>query len=227
MKNKGHLLVIEGSDGSGKSTQAKLLLKYLKLQGIKHKYTDYPRYYTSFHGRFIGKLLKGDFGDIEKVSPYFISLAYAFDRLTSKNLLEKWLRDGNIVVANRYVTSSIAYQTIKLPKNKQKEFMDWLTELEYRIHKLPKEDAVIYLHVPSVIAQKLIEKRNKKKYLGNIKKDLNEANISYLKKVENMYNLLSSQNRWIKIECAKNGIIKSKEEINKEIIKNLKNKHIL
>jgi dTMP kinase len=90
---KGKLIVIDGTDGSGKATQSQLLIEYLKAQGFKTKFIDFPRYYTSFHGGMVGRFLRGEFGRINEVNPYLASLTYALDRLTAKDELEDWLEE--------------------------------------------------------------------------------------------------------------------------------------
>lgn len=208
---RGRLIVIDGIDGSGKTTQAKLLVSFLKKKGYKTCYIDFPRYHTSFHGKVVARYLTGEFGQLDEVSPYLASLAYALDRLTAKPQLERWLRQGNIVVANRYTSANMAHQTARLPKDEREEFLRWLADMEYNVHKLPKEDIVIFLHVPPEIGQKLVDKKKKR--------DMHEANLSYLREVEKMYLELARKNKnWVKIECVEKSKLKSREEIHKMVV---------
>lgn len=231
MRSKARLIVIDGTDGSGKETQAKLLLKYLKDKGYKTKYIDFPRYYTSFHGKVVARYLTGEFGGLNEVSPYLSSLAYALDRLTAKPEMERWLRSGNIVVSNRYTSANMAHQTARLPKNKRKDFLDWLYKMEYSVHKLPKEDVVLFLHVPVEIGQQLVDKKRKSKraYAKGQKRDIHEASLDYLRETEKMYISLSKRFRhWVRIPCVdEKGKLKTREEIHKLVVEALKKEKIV
>lgn len=199
---KGKLVVIDGTDGSGKGTQTELILKYLDENKIKNKYIDFPRYYTSFHGRMVGRYLSGEFGSLESSSPYLTSLFYAMDRLTARDEIVDWLEEGNTVIANRYTTSSMAFQTARIEKSKREEFLKWLYEMEYKEHKLPKEDLVLFLYVPVEISQKLIEQKTSREYAKGQKKDINEANVAYQKEVLKLYLELAEKNpHWVVIKC--------------------------
>src|SRR5260221_12520818 len=109
----GKLLVLEGSDGSGKGTQLQLLTDHFKLHHIPHETLDFPQYYKTFFGRWIGRFLKGEFGTIEDLPPYLLMFPYAADRWQAKEDLDHWLHEGKIVVSNRN-TESNAYQAAKL-----------------------------------------------------------------------------------------------------------------
>jgi dTMP kinase len=199
---KGKLIVIDGTDGSGKGTQTEMLLKYLDANKIKNKYIDFPRYYTSFHGQMVGRYLSGEFGSLESSSPYLTSLFYAMDRLTARDEIVDWLEEGNTVVANRYTTSSMAFQTARIDKSKREEFLKWLYDMEYKEHKLPKEDIVLFLYVPVEISQKLIEQKSKRDYTKGQKKDINEANVKYQKEVLSLYlDLAKKHPHWEVIKC--------------------------
>ena len=116
----------------------------------------------------------------------------------------------------------------KIKKGKEREeFVSWLEELEYRIHRMPKEDLLLYLDVPPRIGQKLVGKKGKRGYVGN-KKDIHEANLSYLEEVEKVYlSLIKKKKNWVLINCCENGKIFSKEKIHEEILKVLKEKKII
>jgi len=218
-RSHGKLIVIDGTDGSGKATQAKLLIKYLKKRDLRFKYIDFPRYYSSFHGGVVGRYLKGEFGGLSKVNPYLVSLTYALDRLTAKEELENWLRGGNIVVANRYTSSNMAHQTARVKAKEREKFLRWLAEMEYKVHRLPKEDLVIFLHVPVEIGQKLVDKKGKRGYVGGSRRDIQEKSLEHLKKAEKMYLYLTKKfNHWVKIECLdKQGKLYSLQRIHQKI----------
>jgi dTMP kinase len=223
-KRKGKLIVIDGGDGSGKTTQAQILVDYFKKQNVPVKYYDFPRYYSSFHGRLVGRFLAGEFGQLDQISPYLASLAYALDRASVKEEMDEWLAKGGVIICNRYVTSSMAHQAARLPEEKRKEFINWLDELEYRQHKMPRPDLVIYLYVPWQIGLQLTAKKADKR--GYVKgADLAEKDIKHRQEAEKMYLYLAkTQKNWIKIDCVKNRKILPVGEIHEKIKKIIMNK---
>jgi len=229
LEKKGRLVVIDGEDGSGKTTQAKLLLEYLKKLKFSTKYLDFPQYQHSFHGKTVAKFLRGEFGTIQQVSPYLISLAYALDRVSAKNEMNLFLKKGGIIISNRYVTSNLAHQSSKFKKEKlREEFLKWLYELEYKVHKMPKEDIVIYLYVPWYIAMKLSHKKKERKYLLDKKKDIHESDPEHRLMTEQMYLYLSHKYKhWVKIDCTIDGKLLSPLLIHKKVIEVLKEKKII
>jgi len=228
-RKKGKLIVIDGADGSGKQTQAALLVDYLKKEKYKVKYFDFPRYYSSFHGEIIGRFLAGEFGKMNQISPYLISLAYALDRASAKEEMEERLEKDGIIICNRYTTSNMAHQTARLPQNQRKKFLDWLDELEYRVHRIPRENLVIYLYVPWEIGYQLTSQKGKRGYTKGKKLDIAEADIKHRKKAEQMYLYLAKKfNHWVGINCIDNkGNLKTREKIHQEILKILKAKNII
>ncbi|MBI5127108.1 nucleoside 2-deoxyribosyltransferase [Candidatus Roizmanbacteria bacterium] len=226
VKNRrGKLIVIDGGNGSGKTTQAKLLIEYLKNKNVTAKYIDFPQYYTSFHGKTVAKFLRGEFGNIDEVSPYLASLSFALDRATVKKEMDDFLSRGGLIVSNRYVSSNLAHQGAKFESDKdKKEFIEWLSELEYKIHKMPKENIVIYLYVPWKIGIKLTEKKSDQKYLqGN--KDIEEKDLKNRIESEKMYLRFASENKhWVKIDCVENGKILAPDIINRKILDILRKK---
>ena len=219
---KGKLLVIEGNDGSGKATQVKLLHDYLASIKVPVKIIDFPRYNESFYGKFIARFLQGEFGKLEQINPYLISIVYAEDREEAKEEIEEWLNKGIIVIANRYVPSNLAHQSGRLPKEKRDAFVQWDLELEYKINKLPREDCTIYLHVPYLVSQKLLAVKPKRK-------DMVEKNSTYLRNSEEAYTTLAKQfSHWETIECVGiDGKMKSIDAIHSDIKKLLAKKGIV
>jgi dTMP kinase len=223
---KGKLIVIDGGDGSGKTTQSEMLVTYFQKHQISVKAFDFPRYYSSFHGNLAGRFLAGEFGD---ASPYLASLAYALDRASAKEEMDSWLARGGMIVSNRYATSNMAHQGARLPEEKRKEFLAWIDELEYKVHKIPREDLVIYLHVPWQVGLELSKKKGERGYLGKHGKDILETDMNHRSQSEQMYLWLSKERtNWIVIECIdENGMMLTKEEIHKKIVELLKQKNIL
>ncbi|MCF7834001.1 MAG: dTMP kinase [Candidatus Pacebacteria bacterium] len=226
---KGKLIVFDGTDGSGKSTQVNILFKRLKKEGHKVKIVDFPEYYSNFFGSFIGHCLSEQYYNFIKVHPKIASVLYAADRFESKEKLEKWLKEGYIVLANRYVSANQIHQggKIKNPK-KRAEFMKWLAEMEYKVFKIPKPDMVFYLSIPVETSLRLIQKRNeksKRNYLGN-KKDLHEADAVFLKNSRASAIWLSKfEKNWIRIDCADKNEILPPEKIHEMIFVKIKIKN--
>lgn len=225
-RKKGKLVVIDGVDGSGKATQAQRLIMYLKKKKIDNKYISFPRYYTSFYGKHVGRFLTGEFGGNNEVSPYLSSLVFALDRLNARDEIVAWLSEGNIVVADRYVSASLAHQSSKMPEKKRKDFIDWLYAMEYKEHKLPKEDVVVYLYMPVKLAQKLISKKAKRNYTKG--KDKAEADIKHQQKSVEMYKFFCKKfKHWEMIDCLEKGRLLTIEEIHQKILKLLMKRKII
>jgi len=217
-KEKGRLVVIEGTDGSGKATQLRLLLDYLNKKQINHTSFDFPQYGKTFFGDFAGRFLNGEFGHFSRINPYLASFPYAADRWQVKDQLWKAINDNKLVICNRY-TPSVIYQAAKVKPTQRKIFLNWVETLEYEIFGIPKPDLIIFLYVPLIFAQILITKKNKRNYLSGKLKDQYEENLNYLQKVEDMYlTMVKNNNSWLKIDCVKDGKILPPEVIHQKII---------
>lgn len=225
---KGKLVVIEGSDGSGKGTQLTLLVDYFKAHHLPHATLDFPQYYKTFFGKWIGRFLKGEFGRIEDLPPYLLMFPYAADRWQAKKDIERWLSEGKIVVSNRY-TGSNAYQAAKVAIKERERFINWSFDMEYNAFGIPKEDLVIFLYVPFAVSQKLLEQKDARKYMGNQKKkDIHESNVILLQEVERVYlDFCKRFGHWVKIDCVQNGMLLAKEEIHTKILAVLRNKNCI
>jgi dTMP kinase len=220
---KGKLIVIDGADGSGKATQAKLLMEYLKSKKLDVEMLDYPRY-----GRpsayFVEQYLNGKYGTVNEVSPRLASLFYSLDRFDSKKDIIDSLKQGKIVISNRYVSANAGHQGGKIKDLKQRnEFLDWLNNLEYETCGLPRPDIKIYLHVPYDIGQKLVDKKVQREYLGQKKRDIHEDDLDHLKNTEKAYIYLTKkESGWITIDCIENSKLLSIEKIHKKIVEKIK-----
>ncbi len=218
-KKQGRLIVIDGIDGSGKTTQIELLKQYLASQGLalQVEVINFPRYEDNEYGKLIKRYLEGEFGD---VSPYLISLAFAGDRFLARPLIEEWLREGKIVIANRYVSSSKAHLSTNLPEEKRKEFMEWIDRLEYQINGMPKPDLNILLNVDPKIGQKNALSKNLP--------DIHEKSIQHEEKAAKIYlDLSRTEGNWVVVNCMIGDKMRPKEDIQKDItvILNLTNEH--
>ncbi len=215
----GKLIVLEGADGSGKGTQFKLLTEYLSAHAIPFETMDFPRYGKSFFGDLAGRMLAGDFGKSGTIAPELGVLPFACDRWLLKDELIKWLKEGKIVVSNRYTASSAVYHAAKLPKDKQYAFIDWVYKLEQEVIGLPSEDIALYFHVPVSVSQVLIEKKGVRAYLGDMKKDIYEADGAVQASVEALYlDLAVNRNSWKTIECVRDGLMRSPDEIHNDVL---------
>jgi len=224
---KGKFIVIDGTDGSGKATQTKLLVKKLKKEGYKVKTIDFPRYYNNFFGKLIGECLAEKYGDFLSVDPHIASVLYAADRWESSKKIKEWLKEGNIVIADRYASSNQIHQGAKINESKKRsEFLKWLEKMEFKTFGIPKPDLIIYLYVPVEITLKLLKKKTaskRKRYMEG-KGDLAENNPQHLNDSQNSAAILVEKyNNWHKIDCIKGGKLMSINEVNNLIWKKVNN----
>ncbi|MFA6005018.1 MAG: hypothetical protein WC775_00850 [Patescibacteria group bacterium] len=228
-RNIGKLIVIDGGDGSGKATQTELLAKYLDNQKVVHRVYDFPQYYSSFHGAIVGRLLSGEFGTLNTISPYLASLAYALDRASVKTEMRDFLKKGGVIISNRYATSNMGHQAGRIPNPLERQkFLKWVYELEYKIHKIPVEDIVIYLYVPWQIGLELTKQKSARSYTKGMKLDIHESDIQFRINSEEMFlSLCKTKKHWVKIDCIKNGKMLSKEDIHQKILLTLREKHLI
>lgn len=228
-RNTGKLIVIDGGDGSGKATQTDLLAQYLSKIQTKHRIYDFPQYYSSFHGATIGRLLSGEFGTLSTISPYLASLAYALDRASVKNEMRDFLKKGGTIICNRYATSNMGHQAGRIPNPLERQkFLKWLYELEYKIHKIPREDIVVYLYVPWQIGLELTKKKDDRGYMKGKKLDINEKDVQFRINSEEMFlSLCKIRRNWVKINCVKGGKLLTKEDIHAQIVALLKEKKLI
>ena len=130
-------VVIEGLDGSGKSTQVKNMLNYLEVNNIKYKYLHFPRTESPVYGELVSMFLRGDLGELNSVNPYLVALIYAGDRDNAKNEILEWLKNDYLVLVDRYVYSNIAFQCAKVQQEtKQHELASWILKTEYDFYKI-------------------------------------------------------------------------------------------
>src|SRR4051812_6009993 len=190
---KGKFIVIEGTDGSGKTTQTELLIKRLLQKGKKVETTDFPQY-DNFSGAFVAKYLRGEYGTADEVGPYRGSIFYAVDRYDKSFDIKKWLSEGSTILTNRYVSANMGHQTGKIKGKKQRDtFLEWLNHLEYKLFNIPKPDLTILLFVPPEIGQKLVDKKAARSYTQGKKRDIHEADLDHLKKASEAYKYVAKK----------------------------------
>ena len=215
----GKIIVIEGTDCSGKETQSRLLEERLNSSGKKCIRFSFPMYDTPtgkiVGGAYLGKPEIGESLFPEgavNVDPHVVSLYYAADRKYNMKEIEKYLEDGYYVILDRYVTSNLAHQGSKIKdKDERFEMYQWLDKLEYWLLKLPKPDKTIFLHVPYEYS---LELRKNRELI-----DEHEKSPEHLKNAEEAYIELSELYNWDRIECIKDNKLRTIEDINEEIIK--------
>ena len=228
---KGKLIAFDGLDGSGKATQANLLVKYLQEQGFDAAIIDFPQYGTKSAG-LVENYLNGKYGGPEDVNPYLASIFYACDRYDSSFLIKKWLRDGKIVVSDRYVGSNIGHQGGKIKEKQERvKFIKWLYNLEYQIFGIPKPNVTFILKTSPKISWKMTGEQNDEKkkekrrfYLGEKIRDIHEDDLSHLKPAFLSY-LEASQEfpqDFKVIECLENDELLAPEIIHQKILKHIK-----
>lgn len=210
------LIVLEGLDGSGKSTQFEKLTEYLKGKGVKLKAISFPDY-NDPSSTLVQMYLNGEIaGSAEAVNAYAASSFYAADRYVSyKKYWEKDHTEGSLILAARYVTSNCIYQMTKLPEEQWESYLEWLEDYEYEKLGLPKPTKVIFLDMPIEISQKLLSAR----YDGDeSKKDIHEKNIEFLYKCRSAALFTAKRQGWHIIECGRDGEPLSIEKIFGKII---------
>lgn len=216
---KGKLLVFEGIDGSGKTTQIKLLLNYLKQEKLSFRHYSFPRYGVPW-GKMVRRYLDGEFGDVGEVNAYLASVLYAGDRFAAASEIRKDLKTGKIVVCDRYVASNIAHQAAKMKsQDERSKFISWVEEFEYKQNKIPEEDLVVLLSMPAQVSQKLMKGKSK---------DIHESDGNYLAQVGKVYeSLTTKKENWERINCMNNGKLKKPDEIFQDVLEILEKRRIV
>lgn len=206
----GCLIAIEGIDGSGKTTQIDLLSAFFTQHNLAHEVISFPRYENNLYGKLIKRYLKGEFGSKKQTSPYLVALAYAGDRFLAKFLIESWIKEGKIVIANRYTSSNKAHMGANLEVQKQEEFMRWIDKLEFETNGIPKVNLTILLSVDAKLGQ-----QNVKNERGS---DIHEDNLKHLEEAAKIYLELSkAEQNWEVVDCMQGGKMKDKDIINQDI----------
>ena len=184
------LVVLEGLDGAGKSTQVKRLAEYLKSRFGSLEYIHFPRYDAPVYGELISNFLKGEFGAIDKVHPQLVALLFAEDRHGASPAIKRSLESGSVVLLDRYVYSNVAYQCAKMPSQEKAEYLrEWILNTEYGRFDLPRPDLNIFLDVPISFVESSLQANRKgddRSYLQG-RQDIHEASIAFQRDVREIY----------------------------------------
>ncbi|MBR4755729.1 MAG: thymidylate kinase [Bacteroidales bacterium] len=200
------LIVLEGLDGAGKSTQVRKLKAYLEGICPDLEYIHFPRYDAPVYGDLIGRFLRGEFGSNEMVHPQLVALLFAEDRHGAAPKMKETLSRGGMVLLDRYVNSNIAYQCAKLDDpSKSEELREWILNTEFGSFDLPRPDLNIFLDVPIGFVEGRLEagrKGSDREYLQG-GRDIHEANIEFQKRVRNIYFRQASLDPdFIRVDCS-------------------------
>jgi dTMP kinase len=214
MLNKGKFIVIDGTDGSGKTVQTKMLADRLMAAGFAVEMADFPQYEQKSAG-LVEEYLSGKYGPADEVGPYRASIFYACDRYDANFKIRKWLNEGKIVISNRYVTANMGHQGGKIHDALERQnYFDWLYKLEYELFGIPKPDLNIILHVPAEISQKLADTKAERGNFAGIVQDIHEVDLDHLKNAENVYTEIARNFPDFKlIECVSDRQILPREAI--------------
>ena len=207
----GKLIVIEGSDGSGKATQTRKLYERLRDLEVNVMRVSFPNY-ESESSALIKMYLRGDFGgDAKSVNPYAAATFYAVDRFASFGEWRKFYKKGGLVLSDRYVGSNMAYQAVKFRnKSEREEFLTWLDDLEYKRFQLPRPDMTIFLDMPPAISAILRRERGRE--------DIHEDDAEYMNKTYKVYKEIAQKFGWKVVSCADKNFARSTTDIHENIL---------
>jgi dTMP kinase len=200
------LFVIEGVDGAGKSTQIMLLRDFFTRKGYNCEYLHFPRTDAPFFGELIGRFLRGEFGTIGQVDPYLVAMLYAGDRKDASEMISGWLKEGKVVLLDRYTYSNIAYQCAKLNDTAAREkLMHWILNLEFDHFGIPRPDLNIFLDVPFAFTEKKLSAARTGEDRSYLKgsSDIHEESMDFQKTVRDMFLTVSgSDDRLAVVNCS-------------------------
>ena len=220
---KGKLIVIAGTDRSGKETQAENLVKRLKYEKYPVETISFPQ-----HGErsatLVDDYLNGVYGTAKEVGPYRASIFFACDRYAASFQIRKWLEQGKIIISDRYVSANIGHQAGKIENIKERnKYLDWLFDLEFNIFKIPRPDKNILLYVPPEIGKKFLKKKELREYIkNNDNEDIHEKDLTHLKDSASAYLYAADKYGWDKIDCAPNNKIRTVDDISQELWEKVK-----
>ena len=226
------LIVIEGLDGAGKSTQIGLLRDWFAERNLHCRYIHFPRTDSPWFGELIARFLRGEFGDIGSVDPYLVAMLYAGDRKDASAMIETWLEEKYFVILDRYTYSNIAYQCAKLhSKDEEKRLREWILKLEFEHFGIPRPDINIFLDVPFRFTEEKLKNNrhgeDRSYLMGSI--DIHESSLDFQRRVREVYIDVAAGDQSLQvINCynSENKMLKP-EDIFRLIMDKLKEKSIL
>jgi dTMP kinase len=199
---RGRLIVFEGIDGSGKGTQARLLMERLSEQGVPAAPIGFPQYDRSFFGKMVATYLNGEYG--EKVDPRLAAVLFAGDRFEAAGDIRRHLDEGRLAICDRYVDSNKAHQAARMPAEERSAFLEWVDELEYGVFGLPRPDLTLFLHIPPDLAYERIDRKPPRAHLKGETRDAHEADKAHLAAAGAVYLQLAAllgPNAGARIDC--------------------------
>ncbi len=213
---KAPFIVIDGTDGCGKGTQARKLVERLRAEGHQVELMDFPQYGNP-NAFFVEKYLRGEYGSLKEVGAKRASLFFALDRFDASKRIRELLENNTIIISNRYTSANKGHQTAQIQDpEERKAFLVWLNDLEYGLLEVPKPDLTILLHMPAEIGYNLVAKKDDRGYLDGKKRDILEADMDHLRAAEASYLELvagDKEENWTAIECTENSQLLSIDEI--------------
>ena len=212
----GRLIVFEGTDGSGKATQSRLLCEHLRRENIPYKNITFPRYGKP-SAAMVQEYLDGNLGRRPgDVNAYAASLMFSMDRYASyKQDWGAFYEAGGLVIADRYTTSNAVHQTSKLPPEKRDAFLDWLFDFEYHLLGLPEPTRVLYLDMPTEATEQMMRLREE---ATHTKADIHEKDEAYLRRCRENAAYVVARCGWTRIDCAKDGAPRLINDIHREVM---------
>lgn len=220
---QGTFIVIEGTDGSGKGTQFKLLKELLESEGHDVAVFDFPQY-ESPSSYFVKEYLNGKYGTAEEVGPYTGSLFFSLDRYEASHKIREALEHGKVVLANRFTGSNMAHQGTKFENTEQRRgYFIWLDNLEFEMLKIPRPSLSVVLRVPAEIAQELVDKKESRSYTDK-KRDIHEADLDHLKKSVQVYDDLCQlfPKDFERVDCVRSGELLSIDQVHKLLVEKVR-----
>jgi dTMP kinase len=215
-------IVLEGLDGAGKSTQVNRIRNYYENLHIQTQFIHFPRTENPYFGDMAARFLRGEFGNLNEVNPYLVAMIYAGDRKDAAFTIQQWLNSNQVVIADRYVYSNIAYQCAKFSLDEDKiRLKDWILDFEFNYYQLPKPTLNLFLDVPFDFTKNSLSKNrlgSEREYLQG-KNDIHEQNLQFQETVKLEYlNLCKNDECFKRIDCSnKHSQILSEEEIFQKI----------